>query len=99
MNLSFLMTIQAGIRQDPVAACYKYRLTAQQAPSIANLPPDQIHTIIANLGHESLFTPRQDLLQLLEAPPGLLIPLSAVRESHPHDHSSAPVERRITKKA
>jgi hypothetical protein len=83
LNLSFLLTIQASIREDPVAACYKYRVRAEQASRLADLAPEQMQRLVANLGHQCLFMPRDDILQLLEAPPGLLAPLSSVRASQP----------------
>lgn len=94
LNLSFLMALQASIRQDPIAACYKYRLSADQAPKVADLPPEKIQTLVANLGHECLFIPREDLLQLLEAPPGLVGPLSTVRMPPSALPPFAPVDRR-----
>ena len=81
LNLNFLLTIQASIRKDPVAACYKFKLTAEQAPKIADLSLEQLQTFVANLGHECLFTLREDFLQMLDSPPGLLRALSTVRAS------------------
>lgn len=83
LNLSILMAMQSSIRKDLVLACYKYKLTAEQAPKVAELGPEKIQALVANLGQESLFIPRQDLLQLLEAPPALVGPLSAVRAQQP----------------
>ena len=78
LNLSFLMTLQASIRKDPVAACYQYRLNAKQAPEIADIPPEKLQSLVANLGHTLLFEPRPDIPELLKMPAGLIGALSAV---------------------
>jgi hypothetical protein len=94
LNLSYLMAIQASIRKDPVAACYIYRLSADQAPKIAEMGPEKIQTVVANLGSECLCTPRHDLLQLVDAPPGLLGPLAAVRAPDATPQVTKPADRR-----
>lgn len=99
LNLSFLMAIQASVRKDPIAACYKYGLSADQAPKVAELPPEKIQTLVANLAHACLFTPRHDFLQLLEAPAGLVGPLSTVRAPHPDFALFSPVDRRNGKRS
>jgi hypothetical protein len=83
LNLSVLMTIQASIKKDPVAACYKFNLSADQAPRVEALGQEQLQAIVANRGHESLFKLREDFWQLLDAPPGLQGPLSTVRLAEP----------------
>ena len=55
LNLSVLMTIQASIKKDPVAACYKFNLRADQAHRVEGLGQQQLQAIVANRGHESLF--------------------------------------------
>jgi len=81
LNLSVLMTIQASIKQDPVAACYKFNLRDDQAHRVAGLGQQHLQAIVANRGHESLFNLRDDFWQLLDAPPGLQGPLSTVRKA------------------
>lgn len=81
LNLSVLMTIQASIKRDPVAACYKFNLAADQAHRIEDLRQEQLQAIVANRGPESLFNLRDDFWQLLTAPPGLHGVLSTVRLS------------------
>jgi hypothetical protein len=73
------MTIQASFKKDPVAACYKFNLTDDQARRIEALGHQQLQAIVANRGHESLFKLREDFWQLLDVPPGLQGPLSTVR--------------------
>lgn len=94
LNLSYLMAIQACTRKDPVAACYKYRLSAEQVQTVAELGTEKIHELIAHFGHECLFTPRDDLLRLLMLPPALVVTFSSVSAPPPPTHSTTPVERR-----
>ena len=79
LNLSVLMTIQASIKKDPVAACYRFNLMDDQARRVEGLGQQQLQAIVANRGDESLFKLRDDFWLLLDAPPGLQVPLSTVR--------------------
>jgi hypothetical protein len=79
LNLSVLMTIQASIKRDPVAACYRFNLRDDQAQQVEGLGQQQLQAIVANRGEESLFKLRDDFWPLLDAPPGLQLPLSIVR--------------------
>ena len=79
LNLSVLMTIQASIKRDPMAACYRFNLRDDQAHRIEGLGLQQLQAIVANRGQESLFKLRDDFWPLLDAPPGLQGPLSTVR--------------------
>ena len=79
LNLSVLLTIQASIKRDPVTACYRFNLRDDQARRIAGLGQQQLQAIVANRGDESLFKLRDDFWALLDAPPGLHVPLSTVR--------------------
>lgn len=79
LNLSVLMTVQASLRKDPVAACCKFNLSADQARRVESLGQEELQTIVANRGHESLFKLRDDFWPLLDAPAGLQGPLSSVR--------------------
>ena len=79
LNLSVLMTMQASVKKDPVAACFKFNLSSDEAARIDGLRYEQVQAIVANRGHESLFKLREDLWQLLDTPPGLQGPLSMVR--------------------
>lgn len=80
LNLSVLMTIQASIRKDPPAACYKFNLRDDQAHRVEGLGLHQLQAIVANCGQESLFQLRDDFWQLLDAPPGLQGPLATVHK-------------------
>lgn len=79
LNLSALMTMQASIKKDPVAACCKFNLSAAQAQRVEGLGQQQLQAIVANRADESLFKLRDDFWPLLDAPPGLQVPLSTVR--------------------
>jgi len=79
LNLSALMTIQASIKKDPVAACFKFNLSAAQAQRVEGLGQQQLQAIVANRADESLFKLRDDFWPLLDAPLGLQVPLSTVR--------------------
>ena len=79
LNLSVLMTVQAGIKKDPIAACYKFNLSAEQASRIEKLGQEQLQAIVANRAQESLFSLREDFWHLVDAPAGLHGPLSTVR--------------------
>ena len=81
LNLSVLMTIQASIKKDPLAACYKFNLRDDQAHRVEGLGQQQLQAIVANRGQESLFKLRDDFWQLLDAPPGLQGPLATVRKA------------------
>lgn len=94
LNLSFLLAIQASIRRDPVAACYKFKLGATQAARLAEVPPEKVQAFVANLGHTSVFTLRPDLFQLMDAPLGLQRPLATVHMPEPEPPAPPPVDRR-----
>ena len=83
LNLSVLMTIQASIKKDPVAACYRFNLRDDQAQRFEGLGQQQLQAIVANRGDESLFKLRDDFWPLLDAPLGLQVPLSTVRFAGP----------------
>ena len=79
LNLSVLLTLQANIKKDPVAACFKFNLSIDEGTRVESLGQQQLQAIVANRGDESLFKLRDDFWPLLDAPPGLQGPLSIVR--------------------
>jgi len=79
LNLSVLLTLQAGVRKDPAATCLRFGLSAEQAARIQGMGQDRLQAIVANRGHQSLFRLRDDFWQLLDAPDGLQGPLVSVR--------------------
>lgn len=94
LNLSFLLAIQSSIRKDPISACYKFKLPVEHAAKLTEIRPEKIQSFVANLGHESVFTLRQDLMQLLNTPAGLLRPLSTVHVPEPESGVRPPADRR-----
>lgn len=80
LNLNLLTTIQSSLRNDPIAASFRYRLSSEQAERILNMSLNAIHTLVANMRHECLFAPRENFMQLLDAPPALAFALSAVSD-------------------
>ena len=79
VNLSMLITMRDNIKRDVVSACCRFGLHAEQARFLGDLPVEHILAMVANAGHECLFPPRQDLLDLLKLPVPLAGPIMSVR--------------------
>ncbi len=88
LNLSSLLTIRDSLQRDVIAACCKFGLSADQARFFHTLSIEQDLTIVANIGHESLFLPRQDLLTLVALPAPLAGPIAAV---HPPSRAASSI--------
>ena len=88
INLSMLITVRDNIKHDLVSACCKFGLHADQASFFGDLSINQILVIVANVGQECLFPPRQDILSLLKLPPPLSGPITSVHP--PHKAASSP---------
>lgn len=91
VNLSMLITLKDNIKQDPVAACCKFGLRAEHASFLADLSVERIFALVANVGQESLFPPRDDLLALLSVPVPLAGPITSVRPAR--KQAAAPSQR------
>ena len=78
-NLSMLMTLRDNIRRDPVSACCRFGLHAEQATLFAELSVEHILALVANVGQECLFLPREDLPALLKVPLPLSGAITSVR--------------------
>lgn len=87
LNLSALITVRDSIQHDPIAACCKFGLSADQARLFSTMSIDRILSIVVNVGQECLFLPRQDLVSLVELPEPLAGPIASV---HP-PHKAAPM--------
>ncbi|MYM95934.1 hypothetical protein [Duganella vulcania] len=99
VNFNLLMAIHANVQRDPIAAAYQFHLSRQQADKLAVVSLGDLESLAANMRNECLFAPRANLEQLLEAPPGLTIVLSAV-SSAPQDKAARTlVERRAYRAA
>lgn len=81
MNLVFLLAIQASLNKDPAEACYKFGLCAEDAPLLEGLKSlERIDGLARNLDRAA-FTLREDIRELLFAPPGLVNVYDAVRDT------------------
>lgn len=87
-NLSALITIRDSVQHDLIAACCRFGLSADQARFISTLSIDQILVTVINVGQESLFIPRQDLVSLLTLPSPLAGPIASVHPLHKATSSS-----------
>lgn len=67
-NFIILSLIRDAARDDPGTACCRFGLTLVQLKAISELPPDEVMAIVAGMGNEALFFPRDDLDQLLKLP-------------------------------
>lgn len=90
VNLSMLITMRDNIKRDPVSACCTFGLRAEQASVFGDLPIDHILAMVANVGQECLFPPRDDLLTLLKLPVPLAGPITSVRPPPKGRPSAAP---------
>jgi hypothetical protein len=83
MNFQLLTLIHSNLKTNPAATAYSFRLTKEQCTRLLKMSYTDIQTFATNMTGESLFLPRDNLLQLLDAPAGLASILSAVRKSVP----------------
>lgn len=67
-NFIILSLIRDAARDDPGTACCRFGLTLVQLKAISELPPDDVMAIVAGMGNEALFFPRDDLDRLLKLP-------------------------------
>lgn len=67
-NFIILSLIRDAARDDPGTACCRFGLTLVQLKAISELPPDEVMAIVAGMGNEALFFPRDDLDRLLKLP-------------------------------
>lgn len=88
LNLNFLLTIQAGLKHDRIAASYKFHLDPDCAALLGAMNASDLVALAANMPHESLFQPIGNLSSLLAAPHGLAVTLCTVGAGRPN--SSAP---------
>jgi hypothetical protein len=67
-NFIILSLIRDAARDDPGTACCRFGMTLAQLKAISELPPDEVMAIVAGMGNEALFFPRDDLDRLLKLP-------------------------------
>ncbi|AEF88736.1 hypothetical protein DelCs14_1707 [Delftia sp. Cs1-4] len=82
-NLTLLLTMRDSISRDRVMACGLFGLREPDAQYLSSLSPTQILAIVANVGNETLFAPRNDLFALLQSPLPLAGALCAVHPPFP----------------
>ena len=70
-NLFQLQNICLGLAKDPLATCRRYDLTQAQADHLLQLNADQLWSIVVSVGAQTLFSPRRDLIKLLQVPRSL----------------------------
>ncbi|RCW69392.1 hypothetical protein [Pseudorhodoferax soli] len=88
-NLYMAQAIRLGLERDPVGTCLRYGLNAEQGQRLLALTPQALHAMVASIGNQSLFLPRRDLLELLDAPEALRATLAAARPAVPATGSAA----------
>lgn len=91
LNLNFLLTIQAGLKQDPIAASYKFHLDPECAALLSEMTVSELVALAANMPHESLFQPIGNLPALLVAPQGLAVTLCRVGARRPAAKAAPPI--------
>lgn len=88
-NLHLLQVIRLGIELDRIETCCRFALDSTLADHLQTLGHEQLWSVVAHVGQNTLFPPRQDLLALLQAPRPLAGPLAAVQSPRP----SSPLRR------
>ena len=78
-NLTMLMAIKNSVNQDAVWAGCKFGLRAEEVKFFSAVSLERILALVANVGEESLFRPREDLCALLQRPLPLCGPITAAR--------------------
>lgn len=79
-NLNFynLLTIQAALRSDLVAASYKFHLDRDTANELARKSVEELRAFAASMPYESLFQPVGNFGDLMASPSALAPILCAV---------------------
>ena len=82
-NFIILSLIRDAARDDPGTACCQFGLTLVQLKAISELPPDEVMAIVAGMGNEALFFPRDDLDRLLKLPRSVSAVLASATRQAP----------------
>ena len=91
LNYAILSTVRDAAREDPAAACCSFGLSQAQLHTIGALTPAALMSIVARMGNEALFVPREDFETLLTLP----APVSSVLMSaKARTSTGAPPSRR-----
>lgn len=89
-NLHLLQVIRLGIELDRVETCCRFALNAALADHLQTLSHEQLWSVVAHVGQNTLFPPRQDLLAILQAPRPLAGPLAAAHSARPSEPVAKP---------
>lgn len=87
-NFIILSLIRDAARDDPGTACCRFGLTLVQLKAISELPPDEVMAIVAGMGNEALFFPRDDLDRLLKLPRSVSAVLASATRRAPASAAS-----------
>lgn len=91
LNLNFLLTIQANLKQDRIAASYKFHLAPECAALLSEMTASDLVALAGHMPHESLFQPIVNLPVLLAAPYGLASTLCRVGAGSPVAKATPPL--------
>lgn len=83
LNFSILQLVRDAARSDVVGACCRFGLTHDQLETISQLTPAEVLRLVARMGDEALFAPREDLGHLLKTPGSVLPLVAASRQRIP----------------
>lgn len=78
LNLIYLLTVQASVKTDLIAAAYKFHLPHELAITLARMSVGELRAVVSTMQYECLFEPVANFTSLLMAPPSLAPILSAV---------------------
>jgi Flagellar transcriptional activator (FlhD) len=87
LNFSILQHVRDAARSDLVGACCRFGLTHDQLRAISELTPADVLRLVARMGDEALFAPREDLASLLSTPTSVLPLVAASRRRVPAKRS------------
>ena len=82
-NLQVMQVVRLGLERDLPGTCLRFGLDADLGRQLLALAPDELNARVASIGNRSLFVPRADFLDLLQAPHALRATLAAARHAGP----------------
>jgi len=78
LNLTYLLTIQANLKTDPIAAAYKFHLSRELAITLDRMSVEDLRAAVSSMPFESMFEPVHNFVSLLTAAHPLAPTLSTV---------------------
>ncbi|HVR54115.1 MAG TPA: hypothetical protein VMS38_30600 [Pseudorhodoferax sp.] len=82
-NLQVMQVVRLGLERDLPGTCLRFGLDADLGRQLLALTPAELSARVASIGNRSLFVPRQDFLDLLQAPDALRATLAVARRAVP----------------